>query len=77
MLITPAIASELYNEDAPSLRISTRSIVDSGIVLRSKAETWPRVPAGPALRPFRRIRVRDAPQPRKDAVSVPLPPAVT
>ena len=77
MLITPATASEPYSAEAPSLRISTRSIADKGILFRSKADTAPRVPAGPARRPFNRIRVRFAPRPRRPTVSAPVPPSVT
>ena len=39
-----------------------------GKTLKSKDETPPRVPAGPALRPFNRTKVRLAPKPRKDTV---------
>ena len=41
MLITPAIASEPYSEDAPSVRISMRSTALAGSVLRSTAAETP------------------------------------
>jgi hypothetical protein len=37
MLMTPAIASEPYCAAAPSRRISTRSIAETGIAFRSTA----------------------------------------
>ena len=59
------------------MRISTRSIAASGITFRSKAETLPRVPAGPTRRPLSRNSVRLAPRPRRESVCVPRPPFVT
>ena len=44
------------------------------MVLKSKAETPPLVPAGPARLPFNSTSVRFAPKPRKDNDSVPTPP---
>lgn len=59
------------------MRISTRSIVERGNTLRSKAETSPRTPAGPMRRPFRSTRVRFAPRPRSEMVCAPRPPLCT
>ena len=41
MFTTPAIASEPYSDEAPSCRISMRSTIASGIVLRSVAAPTP------------------------------------
>src|SRR3546814_13019713 len=50
---------------------------EAGRTLRSKDDTPPRVPAGPARRPFSRTRVRLAPRPRRSIVCAPGPPLVT
>ena len=52
-------------------------MIDCGRTFRSKAEMAPRVPAGPARRPLSSTRVRLAPRPRSETVSVPTPPSVT
>src|SRR3546814_19265899 len=51
--------------------------IEAGRTLRSKDDTPPRVPAGPARRPFSRTRVRLAPRPRRSIVCAPGPPLVT
>ncbi|MNR07753.1 hypothetical protein D3C85_1238830 [compost metagenome] len=45
--------------------------------MRSKADTPPRVPAGPARRPLSSTRVRLAPSPLREIVEAPGPPSVT
>ncbi len=54
-----------------------RSTAPSGSTFRSNEETPPRVPAGPARRPFSSTRVRLAPRPRNERVSEPMPPFCT
>ncbi|WGG53645.1 hypothetical protein [Rugamonas sp. DEMB1] len=48
-LRTPAMASEPYRVEAPSVRISTRSTADSGMLARLTALP---VPYGAMRRPF-------------------------
>src|SRR3546814_6526580 len=67
----------LCRSEAPVLRISTLLAIEAGSTLRSKDDTPPRVPAGPARRPFSRTRVRLAPRPRRSIVCAPGPPLVT
>ena len=57
--------------------MSTRLMIDCGRTLRSKDETPPRVPAGPARRPLSRTSVRFGPRPRRSIVCAPGPPLVT
>ncbi len=45
-----------------------------GSTPRSKDDTAPRVPAGPARRPFSSTSVRLAPMPRSESVLTPTPP---
>ena len=52
-------------------------MMEVGSTLRSKELTAPRVPAGPARRPFSRTSVRSAPRPRNEIVAAPAPPLVT
>ncbi len=56
---------------------STCATIDCGSTLRSKLDTAPRVPAGPARRPLSRTSVRSAPRPRSEMVCAPVPPLVT
>src|SRR5260221_6618494 len=75
MLITPAIASEPYTAEEPSLRISIRSTALSGIELRLKPLPWPTFGsaygAGATRRPLSSTRVATEPRPRRDAVELP------
>src|SRR4051812_49144210 len=74
MLITPAIASEPYSDEAPSVRISTRSMMLAGMVLRSTAAETP--DAEDSLiqrRPSTRISVRLALRLRSEIVVEPEP----
>src|SRR5690349_24173931 len=74
MLITPAIASEPYSDDAPSLRISMRSTTLAGIVLRSTAADTPEAEDSlTQRRPSTRINVRLAPRLRRLIVVEPEP----
>ncbi len=57
--------------------MSIRLTIDCGRTFRSNEETPPRVPAGPARRPFKRTSVRFAPRPRRLIVCAPGPPSVT
>jgi hypothetical protein len=56
--------------------MSTWSIIEAGITLRSKGPTVPPTPAGPARSPLTRTRVRCAPRPNSDSVFTPGPPVV-
>ena len=74
MLITPAIASEPYSDEAPSVRISMRSTALAGIVFRSTAAETP--DADDSLtqrRPSTRISVRLALRLRSEIVVEPEP----
>ena len=74
MLMTPAIASEPYSDEAPSVRISMRSTMLAGIVLRSTAAETP--DADDSLtqrRPSTSTSVRLAPRLRSEIVVEPEP----
>ena len=73
MFTTPPIASEPYTADAPSLRTSTRSIMASGIALRSTEVLAPEPPAT-TRRPLSSVSVRLAPRPRMLIRVEPSPP---
>src|SRR5690606_34729510 len=74
MLTTPAIASEPYSAEAPSVRISMRSTALAGIVLRSTAADTPEAEDSLTQRkPSTRIRVRLAPRLRREIVVEPDP----
>jgi len=71
-LITPAIASEPYTAEAPSLRTSTRSMAENGMTARF----WPSTPDTAPAKSFRRLplmrtRVRPPCRPRRLAVCAP------
>ena len=76
MLTTPAMASEPYTAEAPSLRISRRSMAAAGIEFRS-TELFAPVPPGTKRRPLRSTRVRFAPRPRRLTRVEPSPPLLT
>src|SRR4051812_17063885 len=74
MLITPAIASEPYSADAPSVRISMRSTAPVGIVFRSTAAETPDAEDSLTQRkPSTRISVRFAFKLRSEIVVEPEP----
>src|SRR5690242_3112073 len=74
MLMTPAIASDPYSDDAPSFRISMRSTMLEGIVLRSTAAETPEADDSfTQRRPSTRISVRLAPRLRSETVVEPEP----
>ncbi len=74
MLTTPAIASEPYSAEAPSCRISMRSMMLIGMVLRSTAAETPEADDSfTQRRPSTRIRVRLAPRSRRLRVDEPEP----
>src|SRR5450830_1137301 len=80
-LTTPATASLPYTPEAPSLRISTRSMADRGMALT--LTELPSLPAKAARRrPLTSTRVRAEPRPRREMddrppVLVPAPAAFT
>ncbi len=76
MFTTPAMASEPYTAEAPSLRTSTRSMAAVGIEFRSTEESAP-VPPGTNRRPFISTRVRAEPSPRRLMRVAPSPPLLT
>src|SRR5882672_11895382 len=63
MFTTPAMASEPYTAEAPSFRISMRSIAAVGMEFRS-TDVFAPVPPGTMRRPLRSTRVRSEPRPR-------------
>ena len=67
MFATPATACDPYVAEAPSRRISTRSISSTGNVLMSKklCPTSLDTGANPALRPLISVSVEDRPTPRR------------
>ena len=71
-MITPATASEPYIDDAPSLRISTRLIIETGIVCIS---TLPYASVTHLL-PSTRTRVLPDPKFLNETSLAPLPPLV-
>ena len=74
MFATPATAWEPYTADAPSVRKSTRSIIDMGNWLISK--NWLPPPSAtaetPPLRPLIKVKVDPRPNPRKLNCAVPI-----
>ncbi len=64
MLTTPAMASDPYSAEAPSLRISMRSIDAVGMEFRSTDASAP-VPPGTNRRPLTSTNVRAVPRPRR------------
>src|SRR3954469_14818887 len=74
MLTTPAIASDPYNDEAPSVRISMRSTALAGIVFRSTAADTPDAEDSfTQRRPSTRISVRLALRLRSEIVVEPEP----
>ena len=73
MFTTPAMASEPYTAEAPSLRISMRSTEAVGMEFRSTEASAP-VPPGTMRRPLRSTRVRAEPRPRRLMRVAPSPP---
>ena len=73
MLTTPAIASEPYIAEAPSLSTSILSIIAVGICERSGDAAAP-LPIGTTLLPFKRRSVLDDPIPLKEYLTPPDPP---
>ena len=70
---TPAIASEPYIAEAPSLSTSTLSTIAEGIADKSGEEAAPE-PIGWSLLPFNKIRVLAVPIPLRENLTVPSPP---
>ncbi len=64
VVITPPMASEPYTAEAPSLRISIRSTIARGMVLRSTPVPWV-TGESTARRPSMRISDREEPNPRR------------
>jgi hypothetical protein len=74
MLITPAMASDPYSAEAPSFRISTRSIAETGIALMSTKFVVMLSAKGliATRRPLTSTRVASAPRPRRLIEAAPL-----
>src|SRR6476646_4333288 len=74
MLTTPAMASDPYSEEAPSVRISTWSTALNGMVLRSTAPDTPEAEDSlTQRRPSTSTSTRLAPRLRSDTVVEPEP----
>ncbi len=72
MLTTPAMASEPYTEEAPSVSTSMRSTIAAGIALMSTPGAAETLLAGPAMRwPLTSTRVRSAPRLRSETSARP------
>ena len=68
------MASEPYSEEAPSVRISTRSMIEAGMVLRSTAAETPEAEDSlTKRRPSTSTRTRLAPRCRSEMVVEPEP----
>src|SRR3546814_4963016 len=74
VMTRPAIATEPYSDDAPSSSTSMRSMIDSGIVLRSTDEPTPEAEDSLIQRtPSTSTSTRLEPRWRRSTVAAPAP----